>query len=160
MAAETTTQADGAGARFDEPLGMLLVGAGHVVESLIRPAFAAGHLKPRHVQVLNLLAQAESTTQQQLAEAMHVDPSVLVGLLNELEGEGIVRRVRDSRDRRRHLVELSAAGRRTYDKVLARIEEAAQPAFGDLSDAETEVLRRMLWRIREQHTTSAGPNPC
>ena len=60
--------------------------------------------------------------------------TVLVGLLNELESEGIVTRVRDPRDRRRHLVEFSPAGRHTYNQVLARIEEAARPAFGDLSE--------------------------
>src|ERR671925_1509231 len=50
-------------------------------------------------------------SQQDLCIAMHLDPNNCVLLLNELEGAGYVERRRDPADRRRHIVEITAAGR-------------------------------------------------
>lgn len=48
--------------------------------------------------------------QQEPAAELQVDRTNLVGLLNELEAEGLIVRRRASEDRRRHIVELTVDG--------------------------------------------------
>ena len=68
-------------------------------------------LRPRQLVALTLLDEHGPVSQQALGEALRLDPSNVVGLLNELEERGLVTRRRDPADRRRHIVELSAAVR-------------------------------------------------
>ena len=65
----------------------------------------------RHVVALAYVRDHEGCPQQELADAFCMDANNVVLLLNELEDEGYVTRVRDPHDRRRHVVELTAAGR-------------------------------------------------
>src|ERR1700676_2272567 len=67
-------------------------------------------LRPRHLVALTVLRDYGSPTQQALAAALQIDRTNLIGLLNELETEGLVLRRRSSEDRRRHFVELTDDG--------------------------------------------------
>jgi len=54
-----------------------------------------GGLRPRHLIALKLLSEHGPASQQGLAEALSLDPSNVVGLLNELEERGLITRRRD-----------------------------------------------------------------
>jgi MarR family transcriptional regulator, lower aerobic nicotinate degradation pathway regulator len=69
-----------------------------------------GGLRPRHLIGLKLLSEQGPAGQQGLADALCLDPSNVVVLLNELEERGLITRRRDPADRRRHIVELSSLG--------------------------------------------------
>src|SRR2546423_4136606 len=69
-----------------------------------------GGLRPRHLIALKLLSERGPASQQALADSLSLDPSNVVGLLNELEERQLITRRRDSFDRRRHIVELSPRG--------------------------------------------------
>src|SRR5581483_3845501 len=69
-------------------------------------------MRPRHFLTLSYLADRGSVAQQQLSDTLCIDANNLVLLLNSLEDSRHVRRRRDPSDRRRHLVELTPAGRR------------------------------------------------
>ena len=60
---------------------------------------APGGLRPRHLVALKLLSEGPQS-QQGLADALSLDPSNVVGLLNELEERDLVVRRRDPLDRR------------------------------------------------------------
>src|SRR5580658_10344943 len=70
----------------------------------------SGCLRPRHLIALKLLGEQGPITQHAVSTALSLDPSNVVGLLNELEERGLITRRRDPADRRRHIVKLSAAG--------------------------------------------------
>src|SRR4051794_19733771 len=70
----------------------------------------ADDLMPRQFQLLGLLADHGPMGQRDLGQAMATDPSILVTLLNPLEADGFLTRNRDSADRRRHVVTLTAKG--------------------------------------------------
>ncbi|MFI5931418.1 MarR family winged helix-turn-helix transcriptional regulator [Actinoplanes sp. NPDC051494] len=128
-------------------LSMLLMATAQQVAGRMRPAFEASGLKPRQVELLQVLAQQRSTTQQQLLDILGVDPSILVGLLNDLEGKGLIQRVRDTRDRRRHIVVLSPDGLHRLDDILHTVETAETPIFDALSPADQRALRDALTRL-------------
>ena len=84
--------------------------------------------------------------QSELCATMHMDANNCVLLLNDLEAAGRVERKRDPADRRRHIVEMTPAGR----KALARAEHAMEglegEVLGALTPDEREVLRGLLGR--------------
>jgi DNA-binding MarR family transcriptional regulator len=100
--------------------GMLLLKIGKAAERRFEKALKPSGLTPRHLGVL-FEVQASPKSQQALIETVGVDPSKLVGLLNDLEADGLIVRKRDPEDRRRHIVEVSAKG-------SARLETAKETA--------------------------------
>lgn len=105
-----------------------------------------GGLRPRHVVALTLLRDHGAVSQQGLAEALRLDPSNLVGLLNELEQAHLISRTRDPSDRRRHIVQIAAEGLdalRGAEQQLACVEDRV---LGALSDVERDTLHALLLR--------------
>src|ERR1700726_4274063 len=106
----TTKVAPGATSVADNRLLPLVDHLARVGRRAGETTLAPGGLRPRHLIALRLLREAGPTNQQGLADSLRLDPSNVVGLLNELEARELVTRRRDPADRRRHIVELSAAG--------------------------------------------------
>jgi len=99
--------------------------------------------------VLCYLRDHLQPTQQELGEAMLLDPNTVVLLLNELDSRGYSIRRRDAEDRRRHVVEITRAGL----EALARAEKAREmiedEVLGELSAEDRRTLRRILLRALE-----------
>jgi DNA-binding MarR family transcriptional regulator len=122
--------------------GMLLLKIGKAAERRFEKALKPSGLTPRHLGVL-FEVQARPTSQQALIETIGVDPSKLVGLLNDLEADGLIVRKRDPEDRRRHIVEVSAKGSARLEdakKVAATVEEELLAGLDADQRAELLVL--------------------
>ena len=98
---------------------------------------------------LSYLRDRDQATQQELGEKLMVDPNNLVLLLNELEAAGHVVRRRDQDDRRRHIVELTAAGGRAVDRAERGMESVEDDVLGSLSGEDRATLRRLLSKALE-----------
>jgi DNA-binding MarR family transcriptional regulator len=121
MATTDATQAP----HYAPTAGVLLLKIGKVAERRIAEALRPTGLTPRHLGVM-FEVQACPTSQQALIEMVGVDASKLVGLLNDLEADGLIVRKRDPQDRRRHIVEVSAKGSARLEeakKIAATVEE-------------------------------------
>jgi DNA-binding MarR family transcriptional regulator len=102
-------------------------------------------LRPRHLVALTVLrASGGVAGQQELAAELQVDRTNLVGLLNELEAAGLILRRRASEDRRRHIVELTAAGGERLAEAETAIGAAEDEVLGALSDRQREQLFELL----------------
>ncbi len=105
-------------------------------------------IKLRQLMVLSYLrAGAPGLQQQQLCEALWLDPNNCVLLLNELEDTGYVERRRDPSDRRRHVVAITEDGRKALERAERAQEEIGDELLSDLSDDERATLRSLLSRI-------------
>ncbi|HET6867679.1 MAG TPA: MarR family winged helix-turn-helix transcriptional regulator [Solirubrobacteraceae bacterium] len=103
-------------------------------------------VKLRQLMLLSYLNMGAPALQQQLCEALWLDPNNCVLLLNELEDLGYVERRRDPADRRRHVVELTEAGRTALERAEAAQESLGDELFAALSDEERATLRSLLAR--------------
>src|SRR5437588_8991788 len=103
-------------------------------------------LKLRQLMLLSYLSSGAPALQQQLCESLWLDANNCVLLLNELEDLGYVQRKRDPADRRRHVVELTEAGRTALGRAEAAQESLGDELFGALSDEERATLRSLLSR--------------
>jgi|SRR5581483_1345083 len=138
------------------PVGILLVKIGLEAKRRFTEALRPTQLSPRHVVALLELDRGPAS-QQALCDAVGVDASKLVGLLNDLEADGLVERRRDSADRRRHIVQISELGRTR----LAAAREAAtavdERLLSALSGEERGKLQSFLVRIAESNGLGSCP---
>jgi DNA-binding MarR family transcriptional regulator len=126
-------------------------------------------LRPRQLLALTLLDEHGPVTQQVLGEMLRLDPSNVVGLLNELEERQLVTRRRDPADRRRHIVELSAAGTCELTRTSSQLRQAEDELLRPLSAQERATLHKLLVRVAGVTAHGAcdvpscgagGPPPC
>jgi DNA-binding MarR family transcriptional regulator len=80
---------------------------------------------------------------------MMCDANTLVLILNELEGDDLVVRRRDTVDRRRHIVELTVAGRRALERAERQIQSLEDEILAALSEEERETLYELLSKALE-----------
>ncbi|MCZ7456599.1 MarR family winged helix-turn-helix transcriptional regulator [Streptomyces sp. WMMC940] len=129
-------------------LGFLLARNGAIANSRVHHAFESCGLAARQGTTLMLLGKSGFMSQQALAAALSVDPSVMVAILNDLESAGLVERRRDPSDRRRHIVAITEAGRRQLVRAQEAVAEVEQGLFADLTPEEVASLRDLLARVR------------
>jgi len=104
-------------------------------------------IKLRQLMLLSYLRWGAPALQQQLCEALWLDPNNCVLLLNELEDMGYVERRRDPSDRRRHVVDITDEGQKAVDRAERAQEEIGDELLSALSDDERATLRSLLSRV-------------
>src|SRR6202167_3727188 len=90
--------------------------------------------------LLAILDEGARATQGTIAEAMMLDPSRLVALLDSLEERGLVIRQRDPQDRRRHVVSITEAGRVALEREREVLHELEDEFFAPLDAASRATL--------------------
>jgi DNA-binding MarR family transcriptional regulator len=117
-------------------------------------AIAPLGLRPRHLVALTVLRDRGGSTQQALSTTLRIDRTNLVGLLNELETDGLIERRRTDEDRRRHVVELTKAGA----KRLAKAEFALAAVEDDVLGGLDQEQRETLYHLLQQATSDLIPD--
>jgi DNA-binding MarR family transcriptional regulator len=117
-------------------------------------------LRPRQIIALRLLHEYGPMPQHALGEALSLDPSNVVGLLNELEDRDLVTRRRDPADRRRHIVEVSAAGAAELAATDAQLDLVEDDLLKALSPQERATLHALLARAVGAVSPAWGPAKC
>src|ERR1700689_928084 len=107
-------------------------------------SMSPGGLRPRHLIALRLLSEQGPASQHGLADALSLDPSNVVGLLNELEERGLITRRRDPADRRRHIVEGSATGGDELAQPYAQLGLVEDELFKTLTCEQRSTLHELL----------------
>ncbi|KAA2266521.1 MarR family transcriptional regulator [Solihabitans fulvus] len=133
-----------------ETVVFLLGKLGQATTARFAEALVPLGLRPRHCGVLELLADAP-LAQLDLSRGLGVTPSVVVDMLDELEALDAVRRVRDTVDRRRQLIELTAQGRDLQRRAVRLARELDTDLLGALDPAGTAAFGAALARLAEAH---------
>ena len=134
--------------RYPPTAGMLLVKIGRAAERWYTEALKPTGLTPRHLGVL-FEVRARPTSQQALIESIGVDPSKLVGLLNDLEADGLIVRRRDPEDRRRHIVEVSKEGRARIAAAERAAKAVEDRLFAGLESEQRAELLGLLAQVAD-----------
>jgi DNA-binding MarR family transcriptional regulator len=129
---------------------LLMIKLGRITMHRYSEALEPFGVRPRDVAALIELRDSGELTQQTLCGQLHLDPTNLVAILNDLEERGYATRRRDPEDRRRHLVEVSKKGIAVIEKVSAVMDGVQDELLGDLEPAERRQLEVLLTSIWER----------
>ncbi|HTL26441.1 MAG TPA: MarR family winged helix-turn-helix transcriptional regulator [Burkholderiales bacterium] len=103
-------------------------------------------LSPGRVGMLLLIDANPGVTQSRLAHAVSRDRSTMVGVLDQLEGKGLIERRRGA-DRRTNGVWLTRTGRAALSRARRAIAIHERRVAARLSPAERAQLLALLARI-------------
>ena len=129
---------------------LLMIKLGRITMHRFTEALEPFGIRPRHVAALIELRDKGELTQQSLCGHLHLDPTNLVAILNELEQRGYATRRRDPEDRRRHIVEVSKKGIAVIEKVSEVMDGVEEEMLEGLEPAERDQLAGLLTSIWER----------
>src|SRR5437016_10846874 len=118
----------------------LLKRLGFAAKGKSMDAFEETGLHPYHFGVLIALSEGSHATQGAIADSLGYDRGQLVGLLDELEEQGLVERRRDPSDRRRQLVNLTPDGKRALGRLRTLARRIEDELLAPLDESDREQL--------------------
>jgi DNA-binding MarR family transcriptional regulator len=125
----------------------LLSSLGYAVSRRFQELLGPLELEPGEFALLRAVAAGDGEAQNALAERLHISPSWMVAIVDDLERRELLERRPHERDRRVRNLHLTAAGK----KLLKQAERRAQQFDGEvtepLSEAELEQLLELLQRV-------------
>ena len=136
----------------------LLKRLGFAVKERVSDAFEDAGASAYHYAVLAVLEEGDRETQATIADALTYDRSYLVGLLDELEERGLIERRRDPADRRRHIVRVTPAGKKSLARLRALQGRVDDEFFAPLSTDERANLHALLHKLAVFHDPRYGSN--
>ena len=128
---------------------LLMIKLGRITAHRFTEALEPYGIRPRHVAALIELRDRGELSQQALCGQLHLDPTNLVAILNELEQGGYATRRRDPEDRRRHRVEVSKKGIALIEKVSKVMDSVEADLLEGLEPAERVQLEGLLTSMWE-----------
>lgn len=117
------------------------------LEALHERHLAPVGISARELAVLLFLEGREPESQQQAAARLGIDRTTMVGLLDSLEGKGLVARRPDAGDRRRNVVVLTEAGEAKLQTATEASDAAERELLASLDEPERVQLRALLERV-------------
>ncbi|WP_172382702.1 MarR family winged helix-turn-helix transcriptional regulator [Streptomyces sp. MNP-20] len=115
--------------------------------ALVADALAAEGLRMWHHVVLSAVADLGPVAQAELGRSVSLDPKDMVGVLNDLQGAGLVDRTPDPKDRRKNAVTITDEGRRTVQRCARAARRANADLLAPLSEEERTRFTEMLTRV-------------
>jgi DNA-binding MarR family transcriptional regulator len=116
-------------------------------------------LTPPDAGLLRKVASDPGISQQALAEHLGVMPSRMVGMIDELEGKGILERRRSKEDRRNYELHLTPQGRQLLGQLGRIAAEHEESLCAALNKEERAQLRDLCRRIAEEQGLTPGVHP-
>jgi DNA-binding MarR family transcriptional regulator len=100
-------------------------------------------------RVIAVLGHHPGMKQVELADRLDIEPISACRIVDRLVEAGLVERQRDPGDRRAWRVSLTARAQPLRERLGALADEISLEAFAGIGDAELEVVRAALARVRE-----------
>ncbi|GAA2438876.1 MarR family winged helix-turn-helix transcriptional regulator [Streptomyces mauvecolor] len=116
---------------------------------LVAEALAEQGVKMMHHAVLAAVSELGPIAQADLGRRLAIDPKDLVGILNDLQADGLTVREPDPRDRRKNAVTVTPAGQDLVERCAAAAETANAQLLAPLAPAEARRLMALLARLHE-----------
>jgi DNA-binding MarR family transcriptional regulator len=124
-----------------------------------RAIFKEHRLSGPQLAILQQVAASESATVSSLAKAVHVGAPTVTGILDRLERDGLIRRVRDVADRRQVIATATESGRQVLGRRPSLLNEHFRGELQRLEEWERTLLLSMLQRAARMMEGPEGRKP-
>jgi DNA-binding MarR family transcriptional regulator len=128
-------------------VGFMLSTLGYVISRRFLRALEPLELHPREFAVLRAVKASDGQSQQTLAERLHIPPSRIVAIVDELESRGLVERRPDPSDRRVRTLYVTRRGQTLLDDAFNLVVQHERVIGDALTAKERAQLLEFLNRI-------------
>ena len=116
-------------------------------------------LSPPHAGILRAIAVNAGMSQQALSGFLHILPSRLVTLVDELQERGLIERRDSPEDRRVYALHLTTEGQGALDAIARIGREHEADLCAPLADDERDQLGALLLKIATAEGLVPGVHP-
>lgn len=115
---------------------------------------AQGHgLTGPQLAILQQAALAGSVTASCLAKSAYVGQPTISGILNRLEKQGLIERIRSETDRRQVMISVTEAGKQLLSNQPSLLKDVFRTRLAALESWEQQMiltgLQRIVWMMEE-----------
>jgi DNA-binding MarR family transcriptional regulator len=155
VSAPATSEPDIGDATLGSGSGLLILRLARAAAWRLGRSLADSGLRWTEFAVLHQIEAQGPVSQRDIALALRIQPSNIVGLLDDLERRGLLTRAPDPRDRRRHRVQLTAKGLRAVTLAREATQRAEADVLAPLNPEERREFHSLLVRLTA-HTCDRG----
>jgi DNA-binding MarR family transcriptional regulator len=118
-------------------------------------------LTPAQFDIIATLGNTRGMSCKELGEKTLITKGTMTGVLDRLEGKGLLERTPSREDGRSWITRLTAKGQALFEEVFPAHIKHLDPLFSSLSDDELATMRAQLRRLRgafEAHSAQQHAN--
>ena len=148
--------------RLDESLGFLIAEAERASKRVLFTRIAEHGIRRGGWFVLRALWENEGMTQRELAQRLGLMETSVLEMVRAMESDGLVTRTRDTEDKRKVRIHLSAQGRAIEPQLMQVAQTVNDQMVQDLTQAEAVLLKLLLKKVRASllgDSAAQGINP-
>jgi len=128
-------------------VAFLLSSLGFAVSRHFHEVLAPLEIEPGEFALLRAVSASGGEPQNALAERLHISPSWMVAIVDELERRELLERRPHARDRRVRNLHLTAAGKRLLKQAERRAQQFDRQVSDPLTELELQQLLGLLHRV-------------
>jgi len=148
--------------RLDESLGFLIAEAERASKRVLFARITEHGIRRGGWFVLRALWENEGMTQRELAQRLGLMETSVLEMVRAMESDGLVTRTRDTEDKRKVRIHLSAQGRAIEPQLMQVAQTVNDQMVQDLTQAEAVLLKLLLKKVRASllgDSAAQGINP-
>jgi DNA-binding MarR family transcriptional regulator len=123
----------------------------------MRATIAKLGLRPTTFSALATILENPDITQTHLGQALSIERSGVVLIVDELENAELITRNKVQNDRRSYALRATLKGRRLWDTAVKRVQEHEAHIFAALSPDERTQLTDLLSRVERAGGSDPAP---
>lgn len=102
----------------------------------------------RHFSVLVLLDKmGDQCSQKFLADTLHIDKTMMVGVIDNLGEKGFIKRTQNPKDRREYWIQLTPKAKKHMPEIKAAVNKMNKAIMEGMSPSETKQIHKQLQLI-------------
>jgi len=111
--------------------------------------------------IIATLGNTPGMSYKELGERTLITKGTLTGIIERLEGKGLVARTRSVDDKRSFFVQLTAEGERLFNDAFPKVIEQGKQLFARFSDDDFDEVDRALHKLKALIAAAGSPaEPC
>jgi DNA-binding MarR family transcriptional regulator len=144
---------------YTESVAFLLRQLGFYSTTVFAEQLATIKLTAAHAGILRTIAAEPGNSQHALSAHLSVAPARLVRYLDDLEERGYIERRRNSRDRRRNALYLTAEGKKTMRKIAGFARKHEDQLTAGLDPEKSCAFRDLLATVAQHQGLTPHVHP-
>jgi DNA-binding MarR family transcriptional regulator len=128
-------------------VAFMISSLGYAVSGRFHQMLKPLELEPGEFALLRAVAANEGEAQNALAERLHISPSWMVAIVDDLERRELLERKPHARDRRIRNLHLTANGRKLLRQAERKAMQFDRQVTEPLSETEVQQLFELLQRV-------------